>query len=211
MIQENSLNRVASIRRFESGSASTTAANWSSSALQTRPSGFTRFTSAVTRSSTALRVVNDRRIDPTWVSTQGVSLISEALPDADNIDAFVSDVVRSSFFHHKKSDGIKTDLDIGPNNYGVVTVRRCVDIDTRAWSVMRNVVMPIRSRDNANWRPYGTAGLGLIHASFSDGDQVDTARLTFVLECLSRAEALIAKGGRSTWWIRLSRQGVHRR
>jgi opacity protein-like surface antigen len=44
---------------------------------------------------------------------------------------------------------------------------------------MGNVVMPIRSRDAANWRPYGTAGLGLIHAWFGDGNQIDIRQNNF--------------------------------
>jgi hypothetical protein len=48
-----------------------------------------------------------------------------------------------------------------PNCTGTVTP--CRDINTDAIGVMGNVVVPFRSR-GATWRPYATAGLGLIHA-----------------------------------------------
>jgi opacity protein-like surface antigen len=44
-----------------------------------------------------------------------------------------------------------------------VPVGMCIDNDTEAWIVMGNVLafLPVSS---ARWRPYGTAGTGLIHA-----------------------------------------------
>jgi len=40
------------------------------------------------------------------------------------------------------------------------------DIDTRGTSVMGNLLVPIRIKRAPNWRPYGTAGLGVIRATF---------------------------------------------
>lgn len=41
-----------------------------------------------------------------------------------------------------------------------------IDLDTDAMSFMGNLVAPIRINGATNWRPYGTAGLGVIRASF---------------------------------------------
>ena len=41
---------------------------------------------------------------------------------------------------------------------------QCIDFDTDAWSVMRNVVAPISTSGSARWRRYGTTGLGVVHA-----------------------------------------------
>jgi opacity protein-like surface antigen len=41
-----------------------------------------------------------------------------------------------------------------------------VDVNTRAMSVMGNMVVPIHITGATNWRPYGAAGLGMIRASF---------------------------------------------
>jgi opacity protein-like surface antigen len=38
----------------------------------------------------------------------------------------------------------------------------CTDIDTDAVGFMGNIVVPIRSQRASKWRPYGTAGLGVI-------------------------------------------------
>jgi Outer membrane protein beta-barrel domain len=49
-----------------------------------------------------------------------------------------------------------------------------IDLDTDAMSFMGNVVVPIRIQGATNWRPYGTAGLGVVHAWFdSANDQFD--------------------------------------
>jgi hypothetical protein len=40
----------------------------------------------------------------------------------------------------------------------------CTDIDTDAMGFMGNVVLPIRIQGAPKWRPYGTAGLGVIRA-----------------------------------------------
>jgi Outer membrane protein beta-barrel domain len=41
-----------------------------------------------------------------------------------------------------------------------------IDLDTDAWSVMGNVVMPIHFQGATNWRPYGTAVFGVMRAMF---------------------------------------------
>ncbi len=47
----------------------------------------------------------------------------------------------------------------------------CTDINTDAWGLMGNLVVPIRIKDAPKWRPYGTAGLGLIHAWTNEHDR----------------------------------------
>jgi opacity protein-like surface antigen len=63
-----------------------------------------------------------------------------------------------------------------PNNCGVGPAGEpCVDLNTDAMSFMANVVVAIHSRGAKKWRPYGTGGLGVIHAWFdAPGDQYDT-------------------------------------
>jgi Outer membrane protein beta-barrel domain len=52
----------------------------------------------------------------------------------------------------------------------------CTDLNTRAWSFMGNVVAPLRSK-RAKWRPYGIAGLGVIHPWIEGpGDQYPIAQ-----------------------------------
>jgi opacity protein-like surface antigen len=69
------------------------------------------------------------------------------------------------------------DSDIG--NTGDVMAE---DVDTRATSLMGNLVVPIDVGDATRWRPYGIAGLGVIRATFkrsavnqSDVHQTDPA------------------------------------
>ena len=51
----------------------------------------------------------------------------------------------------------------------------CTDLDTDAMGLMGNVLVPIRIERAKNWRPYATAGLGVIHAWFdAPGDHSDT-------------------------------------
>ncbi len=47
----------------------------------------------------------------------------------------------------------------------------CTDIDTDAMGFMANVVVPIRIQAAPKWRPYGTAGLGLIRAWTNERDR----------------------------------------
>jgi opacity protein-like surface antigen len=50
-----------------------------------------------------------------------------------------------------------------------------MDLDTDAMSFMGNVVVPIHIKGATDWRPYGTAGLGVIRALFdSANDLYDT-------------------------------------
>ena len=71
-----------------------------------------------------------------------------------------------------------------PNNCGVGPAGEpCNDLNTDAMSFMGNVVAPIRIKGAKNWRPYGTAGLGVIHAWFeAPGDELtdtDQNKLAF--------------------------------
>jgi opacity protein-like surface antigen len=75
---------------------------------------------------------------------------------------FELDVERHWHFFHDP------DLEI-PNNCGVVPPDvPCVDVNTRATSFMGNLVVLIPIKRETKWRPYGTAGLGLIHGTFRD-------------------------------------------
>jgi opacity protein-like surface antigen len=47
----------------------------------------------------------------------------------------------------------------------------CTDIDTDAVGFMGNVVLPIRIQGAPKWRPYGTAGLGVIRAWTNERDR----------------------------------------
>jgi hypothetical protein len=80
---------------------------------------------------------------------------------------FEFDVQRYNHFFKDKN------VDLVPNNCAPGVPPSCVDLDTDAWSFMGNVVAPIRSQETT-WRPYGTAGLGVIHAWVEGpGDQYD--------------------------------------
>jgi Outer membrane protein beta-barrel domain len=60
----------------------------------------------------------------------------------------------------------------------------CIDLDTDAMGFMGNVVAPIRIEGAKSWRPYATAGLGVIHAWFDapgDDDDTDQSDLAFNL------------------------------
>jgi hypothetical protein len=66
-------------------------------------------------------------------------------------------------------------VDFVPNNCrpGLPPGTPCVDLNTDAMGFMGNVVAPFRGKA-AKWRPYGTAGLGVIHAWVDGpGDQYD--------------------------------------
>jgi len=55
------------------------------------------------------------------------------------------------------------------NNCGVgPTGVPCTDLNTDAIGYMGNVIVPIRITDAKNWRPYATAGLGVIHSWVTD-------------------------------------------
>ena len=57
-----------------------------------------------------------------------------------------------------------------------------MDLDTDALSFMGNVVVPIHIKGATNWRPYGTAGVGIIRALFDAADdqyETDQSNLAF--------------------------------
>jgi opacity protein-like surface antigen len=60
-----------------------------------------------------------------------------------------------------------------PNCTGSLTEpeRGCTDIDTDAMGFMANVVVPVRIQGATKWRPYGTAGLGIIRAWTNEEDR----------------------------------------
>jgi outer membrane protein with beta-barrel domain len=75
-------------------------------------------------------------------------------------------------YHHFFKD---ENVDLVPNNCGpgLVPGAPCIDLNTDAWGVMGNVVAPFRG-GGAKWRPYGTAGFGVVHAWVEGpGDQYD--------------------------------------
>lgn len=63
-----------------------------------------------------------------------------------------------------------------PNCMGAQRDRQpCTDIDTDAIGFMGNVVVPIRSQRASKWRPYGTAGLGVIRG-WTNEAQIDRSQ-----------------------------------
>ena len=74
-------------------------------------------------------------------------------------------------------------VDLVPNNCrpGVARDVPCIDLNTDAVGLMGNVVARFRS-PQAKWRPYGTAGLGVIHPWIQGpGDQYDVDQNDFAL------------------------------
>jgi opacity protein-like surface antigen len=71
-------------------------------------------------------------------------------------------------FQHffKDSEVFPLDPAAPPNCTNAATETRapCTDIDTDAIGFMGNVIVPVRIQGASKWRPYGTAGLGLIRA-----------------------------------------------
>ena len=57
---------------------------------------------------------------------------------------------------------------------GMAPGEGCIDSDTDAWIFMGNVVAPIAISGATNWRSYGTAGLGVIHAWIHDAGEYNT-------------------------------------
>jgi opacity protein-like surface antigen len=78
---------------------------------------------------------------------------------------FAFDFQRYQHFF-KDSDISPLDSAATPNCTEAVTeaAARCLDIDTDAMSFMGNMMVPVRTQAASKWRPYGTAGLGLIRA-----------------------------------------------
>ena len=78
-------------------------------------------------------------------------------------------------YHHFFKD---KNVDLVPNNCAPGVGPPCIDLNTDAWSFMGNVVAPFRSK-GAKWRPYGTAGFGVIHAWIEGpGTSTTSARTT---------------------------------
>ena len=78
-------------------------------------------------------------------------------------------------YHHFFKDA---NVNLVPNNCrpGVARDVPCIDLNTDAMGFMGNVVARLRG-PQAKWRPYGTAGLGLIHPWISGpGDQYDVGQ-----------------------------------
>jgi hypothetical protein len=72
--------------------------------------------------------------------------------------------------HHFFKD---ENVDLVPNNCLPGGVSQCIDLNTDAWSLVGNVVAFARGA-GATWRPYGTGGVGVIHAWVEGpGDQYD--------------------------------------
>jgi Outer membrane protein beta-barrel domain len=71
-------------------------------------------------------------------------------------------------YHHlfKDSEVFPLDPAAPPNCVPAVSEARrpCTDIDTDAMGIMGNVLASVRIHGVTKWRPYGTAGLGLIRA-----------------------------------------------
>jgi hypothetical protein len=81
-------------------------------------------------------------------------------------------------YHHFFKD---RNVDLVPNNCAPGVSGPCIDLNTDAWSFMGNVVALTRSK-GAKWRPYGTAGLGVIHAWIEGpGDQYDVGQNNLAL------------------------------
>jgi opacity protein-like surface antigen len=59
--------------------------------------------------------------------------------------------------------------------------RGCIDSDTEARIFMGNVVAPIATSGMTSWRPYGSAGMGVIHAWIHDAGEYDTSQTNLAL------------------------------
>jgi hypothetical protein len=88
---------------------------------------------------------------------------------------FELDVQRYNHFFKDKN------IELVPNNCSPGVTGSCIDLNTDAWSFMGNVVAPLRAK-GAKWRPYGAAGIGLIHAWVEGpGDQYDLGQNNLAL------------------------------
>jgi hypothetical protein len=67
-------------------------------------------------------------------------------------------------YQHFFKDSEIVPLDPGAPPNCTRSVSRCVDINTDAMGFMGNVVMPFRGTGTTRWRPYGSAGFGVIRA-----------------------------------------------
>lgn len=82
----------------------------------------------------------------------------------DGLLGFEFDVERYNHFYKDKNvtDLVDNNCGVGPASMS------CVDLNTDAIGYMGNLVMPIRLTRAKNWRPYASAGLGLIHSWLTD-------------------------------------------
>ena len=67
------------------------------------------------------------------------------------------------YYHFFKDENL---VDVVPGDRLGPPGAPCTDLDTDAMGFMGNVLVPIRIERAKNWRPYATAGLGVIHAWF---------------------------------------------
>jgi opacity protein-like surface antigen len=83
------------------------------------------------------------------------------------------DVERHHHFFKDKN------VDLVPNNCAAGGSPACIDLNTRAWRLMGHVVAPLRGRGQ-KWRPYGTAGFGVIRPWIEGpGDRYDVKQSDF--------------------------------
>jgi opacity protein-like surface antigen len=77
---------------------------------------------------------------------------------------FEFDVERYNHFFKDKDVAqlVPNNCGVGPSNVG------CTDLNTDAIGFMGNVVAPVRLTSATNWRPYATAGLGVIRSWVTD-------------------------------------------
>jgi opacity protein-like surface antigen len=78
--------------------------------------------------------------------------------------------------HHFFKDD---ELESVPNPCRPGATAACIDSNTDAWIFMANVVAPIPTSKATNWRPYGIAGLGVIHPWIEDAGEYDTSQTDF--------------------------------
>jgi opacity protein-like surface antigen len=78
--------------------------------------------------------------------------------------------------HHFFKD---KNLESVPNPCMPGSVMQCIDENTDAWIFMANVVAPIRTSKAATWRPYGTAGLGVIYPWIENAGEYNASQTNF--------------------------------
>jgi opacity protein-like surface antigen len=90
---------------------------------------------------------------------------------------FELDVERYNHFFKDKDVAhlVENNCGVGPSN------APCTDLNTDAIGFMGNVVAPIRIAGATNWRPYATAGLGVIRSWVTDPSNTvpDTSQNNF--------------------------------
>jgi opacity protein-like surface antigen len=123
--------------------------------------GFPAFLTLVVMASTAAPA------QAQWIATTyfGVNLAGDAEFRRSGVGGgfgYLGDRLGVEFdverHHHFFKD---KNVDLVPNNCVAGGSRACIDLNTRAWRFMGNVVAPLRGRGE-KWRPYGSAGFGVI-------------------------------------------------